>query len=306
MSFTHLEQALVLLKRYDKWSAEVASIIRQRFQIPEGLIEQAAAGDEEQLRTLVPEVELKNYVFLANYDMSLNAHYFKDAFLTPVNVKGETAFVNFFRLTQLEYLMLRELKVIRDVQDRTEQKTLKNEFEGENLQLTEKAQRFHRHHANLFADFSNTTVVDMQQLAKQAKLQNLERHGQVDCSAFYIFYIQYYLPGLDLCGRNESQQLNRAMKGLSHNLEIKDLINADLIQQEILHMLDTPRWQYLVDYNYRHQRRSEYEHKLFLSKHESNERRHQQGFPPRREHELYPYNPLSKTHPTTRAQIYYC
>ena len=104
MSFTHLEQALVLLKTYDKWSAEVASMVRQRLQIPEELIAQAAAAQDyqEQMRTLVPEVELKNYVFLANYDMSLNAHYFTNAFLTSENVNGETAFVNFFRLTQLE------------------------------------------------------------------------------------------------------------------------------------------------------------------------------------------------------------
>ena len=173
MSFTHLEQALVLLQTYDKWSAEVASMVRQRFQIPEELIEQAAAGDEEQMRTLVPEVELKNYVFLAEYDMSLNAHYLKDAFLTSENVNGETAFVNFFRLTQLEYVMLRELNDIRDVQDTTEQKNLENEFNDENLLRTKKAKWFHRNYANVFANFSKTTVVDMMELADHGSLLNL-------------------------------------------------------------------------------------------------------------------------------------
>jgi hypothetical protein len=292
MSFTHLEQALVLLKTYDNWSAGVASMVRQRFEIPVELIQEAAARDEEQMRTLVPEVELENYVFLAEYDMSLNAHYLKDAFLTSENVNGETAFVNFFRLTQLEYVMLRELNVIRDVQDTTEQETLKNEFDNANLLRTEKARWFHGSYANVFENFSETTVVDMMQLARCAKThQQLQEGGQVDCSAFYIFYKQYYLPALNLCGRNESKQLNLAMKGLEGNLNQKDLINADLIQEEFRQMLGKSRWA----------------SKQFLSKDESSARRLRQGFPPRRD---YPYNPLSKTHPTThpttQAQIYYC
>ena len=73
MSFTHLEQALVLLKTYDAWSPQVASIVRQRFQIPE---ERITSANDEELRTLVPEVDLKNFVFMAEYDMSLKAHYF--------------------------------------------------------------------------------------------------------------------------------------------------------------------------------------------------------------------------------------
>jgi hypothetical protein len=178
------------------------------------------------------------------------------------------------------------------VQDTTEQKNLKNEFNDENLLRTKKAKWFHRNYANVFADFSKTTVVDMMQLANCAKHQQLQRGGQVDCSAFYIFYIQYYLPALDLCGRNESKQLNRAMEGLHHNLDIKDLINADLIQQEFLHMIE------------------KYKHKAHLPKTVSNARRVQQGFPPRRAQELYPYEPLPRTtsehHTTTRAQIYYC
>lgn len=290
MSFTHLEQALVLLKRYDAWSPQVASIVRQRFQIPEELIQ---AANDEELRTFVPEVDLKNYVFMAEYDMSLNAHYFQDVLATGEIVTGKTAFVSFFRLTQLEYIMLQELKVIRKLH---RIRTVKDEFDEIRLQPGE-AKLFHERYSNLFGDFSETTVVDMKQLAERAKerkLLNLER--QVDCSAFYIFYIQYYLEALKLCGRQETQQLHQAMRGLSHNLEIKDLINADLLQQEFKDIC-----------NYKYQRRwSEHAHnKEHLPKDMSDIYRHGLGVPPRSEHEPYPYDPLPRPQ-TTRAQIYYC
>jgi hypothetical protein len=290
MSFTHLEQALVLLKTYDAWSPQVASIVRQRFQIPEDRIQ---AANDEELRTLVPEVDLKNYVFMAEYDMSLNAHYLQDAFSSRENVKGNTAFVSFFRLTQLEHLMLKELNVIQKVYMRH---TLKREFDNANLQPG-KAKSFHEKYANLFGDFSETNVVDMMQLAKRAKeRQVLNGGGQVDCSAFYIFYIQYYLEALKLCGRQETRQLHEAMKGLNHNLAIKDLINADLLQQEFTNIC-----------NYKYQRRWP-EHALkkeHLPKHESKIYRHALGVPPRSEHEPYPSDLLPRPQ-TTTAQIYYC
>jgi hypothetical protein len=279
MSFTHLEQALVLLKRYDAWSSEVASMVRQRFQIPEELIQ---AANDEELRTFVPEVDLKNYVFMAEYDMSLNAHYFQDVLATREIVKGKTAFVSFFRLTQLEYIMLQELKVIRKLH---RIRTVKEEFDEARLQ-PDTAKSFYERYSNLFGDFSETTVVDMKQLADRAKERQLfNKEGQVDCSAFYIFYIQYYVEALKLCGRQNTQQLYQAMRGLRHNLEIKDLINADLLQQE---------FKDICTYKYQRRWSKHALDKEHLSKDKSNIHRHGLGVPPRREHEPYPYD------------LYYC
>jgi hypothetical protein len=136
---------------------------------------------------------MRNFVFIADFRKDYN---------------NTTAFVSFFKLTELEYCLLHNLGAMRPPTE-AEQVRLRSEYKGSVYPLSPAAQDFARNRVTLFGDgnFSRTTVLDMRRLG----------NGR----AYFVFYRHYYLPALQLCGRTEAPQLHEAMNCLGNVLQLQ-------------------------------------------------------------------------------------
>jgi hypothetical protein len=182
MSFSQLEKSLILLRGRHEWSRAVAVAVQARFD---------RHGRPELFTEPESERHMRNFVFIADYR--------KDYYNT-------TAFVSFFKLTELEYCLLHDLEAIRSPTE-SEKIRLRREYQGSIYPLSPAAQEFARDREALFGDFSRTTVLDMRCLGPQR--------------AYFTFYRLYYLPALQLCGRKQAPQLHEAMNRLGNVLELQ-------------------------------------------------------------------------------------
>jgi hypothetical protein len=189
--FSHLEKALILLRPREAWGPEVAAAVKDRYALA---VRNFETGHADKL----PDIHLQNFVF------SLNTMY-TFSFDT-------TAFVKQFYLSNLEYTMLLKLKAIRDPTEQ-EKNFMHEEYSGQLYELSEKAQAFTHNNISVFDDFSTTKILDMTQLGQEYD----------DGRAQFIFYKQYYLPALNICGRSETENLHAEMMSLEQKLRAESL-----------------------------------------------------------------------------------
>ena len=190
MSFSHFEKAMIVLRPREEWSSAVAAEVQARYDAF------GAAQTSERSRTSQKEHgvrqqhEMRNFVFMPN-----------------VGYTNTTAFVSYFRVSELEYCMLEDLGAFR-VPTEAETRSLKSEYLGQDYPLSPKAKEFAHARIALFGtgDFSRTTVLDMKSLVGAKG------------GAFYVFYKQYYLPAVNLCGRQEAPRLHSDMTRLGLRL----------------------------------------------------------------------------------------
>jgi hypothetical protein len=183
MSFSHLEKALILLRDRGQWSRAVAVAVQARYD----------RHDRPELPAAPePPRDLRNFVFLADF---------------APGYTNTAAFVSYFKLTELEYCLLHDLGAMRPPTE-AETTRLKAEYLGRVYPLSAAAQDFARARVAVFGagDFSRTTVLDMRSL--------VHSNGR----AYFVFYRHYYLPALQLCGRQEAPELHADMLRLGERL----------------------------------------------------------------------------------------
>jgi hypothetical protein len=191
--FSHLEKALILLRPRDQWGEEVANAVKDRYA---WAVRNLQTGNAQKLNLY--EIRLENFVF------SLNKMHLFDY--------DTTAFVKQFYLSKLEYTMLLKLEAIRDLTPE-EKNFMQAEYSGQLYDLDEKAQEFMRNNESVFNDFSTTKILDMTQLGKECD----------EGRAQFIFYKQYYLAALNICGRSETTDLHTEMMALEQILRAESL-----------------------------------------------------------------------------------
>jgi hypothetical protein len=104
------------------------------------------------------------------------------------------------------------LEAIRDPTQQ-EKNFMQQEYSGHLYDLNEKAQEFTRTNISVFNNFSTTKILDMTKLGKKID------GGR----AQFIFYKQYYLAALNICGRLETEDLHTEMMDLEKNLRDESL-----------------------------------------------------------------------------------
>ena len=191
--FSHLEKALILLRPRDQWGEEVANAVKDRYA---WAVRNFETGNAHKLQLY--EIPLQNFVF------SLNKMH-KYRFDT-------TAFVKQFSLSKLEYTMLLKLEAIRDP-TRQEKNFMQQEYSGQLYDLNDQAQEFTRTNISVFNNFSTTKILDMTKLGKKLD----------EGRAQFIFYKQYYLAALNICGRSETEDLHTEMMDLEKHLRAESL-----------------------------------------------------------------------------------
>ena len=191
--FSHLEKALILLRTREEWGDEVAEAVKERYA---WAVKKFETGNADKLQ--LHEILLQNFVFSLN---KMDLYSF-----------DTTAFVKQFYLSRLEYTMLLKLTAIRDPTEQ-EKNFMHEEYSGQLYPLSEKAEKFAQNNTSVFKDFSTTKILDMTQLCKEVD------QGR----AQFIFYKQYYLAALNICGRSETEDLHEEMKSLEQNLRAESL-----------------------------------------------------------------------------------
>jgi hypothetical protein len=206
MSFSHLEKALILLRDAGQWSRAVAAVVQARYD----------RHDRPELPAAPePPRDLRNFVFVADF---------------APGYTNTTAFVSYFKLTELEYCLLHELGAMRPPTE-AEKTRLKAEYLGHAYALTEQAKAFMRARVAVFGagNFSRTTVLDMRSLV----------HG--NGRAYFVFYRHYYLPALQLCGRQEAPELHEDMLRLGERLMAEAQANAEAQAAQASTRAERPR-----------------------------------------------------------------
>ena len=191
--FSHLEKALILLRPRDQWGEEVANAVKDRYA---WAVRNFETGHAHKLQLY--EIPLQNFVFSLN---KMHLYSF-----------DTTAFVKQFYLSNLEYTMLLKLEAIRDPTEE-EKNFMQQEYSGLLYDLNEKAQEFRHNNKTVFNDFSTTKILDMTKLGKERD----------EGRAQFIFYKQYYLAALSICGRSETKDLHTEMMALENNLRAESL-----------------------------------------------------------------------------------
>jgi hypothetical protein len=206
MSFSHLEKALILLRDRGQWSRAVAVAVQARY-------DRHDRPDPHQAPE--PPRDLRNFVFIADF---------------APGYTNTTAFVSYFKLTELEYCLLHDLGAMRPPIE-AEQTRLKTEYLGRVYPLSTATQDFARARVAVFGagDFSRTTVLDMRSL--------VHSNGR----AYFVFYRHYYLPALQLCGRQEAPELHADMLRLGERLMAEAQANAEAQAAQASTSAERPR-----------------------------------------------------------------
>ena len=184
MSFSHFEKALIALRRSDEWHEDVQTEVKRR------------------------------------YDEAFAHKIGTSVFITDPTFQYPTAFVPYFNVSQLEYLLLSNLNALcPPTEDQT--RRLQAEFQSvyENQERSAEEQRFHDKHSAKFGNFSAIIVVDMEKL-KQCNLL-----------VYYLFYKFFYLPALVNCSRQADATLNKEMQHVEQKILTTEAQSARVIAE---------------------------------------------------------------------------